>query len=148
MAEILPTLTAATVANVVLSNSLILNAPKIDGAHSIATNVAQYGTVSMPQVAPALPPVAATPCFQQATPSVCAQHTFATQPPGGDIGVESLGLFLGDGTIPIPQKIIRALEFVEMRMLLSESWLSDLDSITHCCHSKLENKTRTRLKLY
>ena len=139
-------LTVATAASVVPSNSSFSNASR--GAHSLATNVAQYASVSMPQVAPALPPVAATPCFQQATPCVSAQHTFSTQPPGGDMGVESLGLFLGDRIMPIPQKIIRkilALEFVEMRMLLSESWLSDLDSSTHCCNSRPENKKQTQV---
>ena len=144
VAEISPMV--ATAANVVPSNSSFSNASR--GAHSLATNVAQYASVLMPQVAPALPPVAATPCFQQATPCVSAQHTFSTQPPGGDMGVESLGLFLGDGIMPIPQKIIRkilALEFVEMRMLLSESWLSDLDSSTHCCNSKHENKKQTQV---
>ena len=53
------------------------------------------------------------------------------------------GLFLGDGVLPLPQKLmkkIRALEFIEMRELLPEEWLGSLeegDSADqhNCCNS-------------
>ena len=54
------------------------------------------------------------------------------------------GLFLGDGVLPLPQRIMKkilALEFVEMRELLPEDWLGSVEEggehseLHSCCNS-------------
>ena len=48
-------------------------------------------------------------------------------------------LQLGDGVVPVPEKLIKkiwALEYVEMSQLLPEAWIQDnhFESSAHCCH--------------
>ena len=57
-------------------------------------------------------------------------------------GAGAIGLFLGDGVMPIPQKLVNkilALEYVEMRLLLPESWLYE-ENGTHCCDKRDRSK--------
>ena len=72
----------------------------------------------------------AVPAATQPLPSV------ATQPP---LSVAVLtGLFLGDGVLPLPQRLMKkiiALEFVEMRELLPEEWLSSMEEGEQDSHS-------------
>ena len=93
---------------------------------------------------------AATPFLLLAQPSAGAQQNVPDQSSQLQLtdSIGSLGLFLGDEIMPIPQKIVRkflTLEFVEMRLLLFKSWISDLDSSSHCCHSKHENKKQSQV---
>ena len=59
------------------------------------------------------------------------------------------GLFLGDGVLPLPQKLMRkilALEFIEMRELLLEEWLTLIEegenSEQHSCCNSVSKKRK------
>ena len=65
-------------------------------------------------------------------------------------GAGAIRLFLGDGVMPIPQKLfnkILALEYVEMRLLLPESWLYE-ENVTHCCDKRNRSKKPGGLGAY
>ena len=54
-------------------------------------------------------------------------------------------LYLGDGVVPVPDKLLKriwALEFIEMSQLLPEAWVQDAfaESSSHCCHDARSNK--------
>ena len=60
----------------------------------------------------------------------------------------AMGLFLGDGVLPLPQRLMRkilALEFVEMRELLPEEWLPSVeegDQDSHSCCNSVAKKRK------
>ena len=83
-----------------------------------------------------------------ALPTTVQSLEAATVPSGLNAGLAdvtgagAIGLFLGDGVMPIPQKLVNkilALEYVEMRLLLPESWLYE-ENGTHCCDKRDRSK--------
>lgn len=108
-----------------------------------AANITPSPVQPAPIVQPAMPQPAANaiPNPGQAAPVVQPAMLPAPQP-AASVAVPT-GLFLGDGVLPLPQKLmkkIRALEFIEMRELLPEEWLGSLedgDNAEHhsCCNS-------------
>ena len=79
--------------------------------------------------------------MQQAIQSTAQPLVLPGPQPAASIAVPT-GLFLGDGVLPLPQKLmkrIRALKFIEMRELLPKEWLGSLEeghnAEQHCCNS-------------
>ena len=90
-----------------------------------------------PAVQPAIQPVI-QPAMQQAIQPTVQPLVLPAPQPAASIAVPT-GLFLGDVVVPLPQKLIKRLEFVEMRELLPEEWLGSLEeghnAEQHCCNS-------------
>ena len=70
-----------------------------------------------------------------------SQKIVATSPTGlGHIQVPA-GLYLGEGFLPLPQRMVDKIawfEYVEMVELQPEAWLLENQSDTKYCHSKLK----------
>ena len=92
-------------------------------------------------IQPAIQPTV-QPAVQQAIQPVAQPLVLPAPQPAASVAVPT-GLFLGDGVLPLPHKLmkrIRALEYVEMRELLPEEWLEPLEEghsaeQHNCCNS-------------
>ena len=95
---------------------------------------------TQPAIQPAVQP-AIQPVIQPAMQPTAQPLVLPAPQPAASIAVPT-GLFLGDGVLPLPQKLMKrilALEFVEMRELLPEEWLGAWEeghnAEQHCCNS-------------
>ena len=87
---------------------------------------------------PLLPAARATAQAQPGQPGVAASPA-GQQQVGLPVQIQvPAGLFLGEGFLPLPQRLvdrITRLEYVEMSELLPETWLLDDTLDSKCCHA-------------
>ena len=93
---------------------------------------------ALSQPPPLVPASTSLPSAQILTAPMTSQTIVATSPTGlGNIQVPA-GLYLGEGFLPLPQRLvdkIARLEYVEMAELQPEAWLLEDQGDTKCCHS-------------
>ena len=118
--------------------------------YAAAGSATVLGVMPPPSALPLLPSFSAastsTSAAAQPITAAAVQPTLLGAAQTTPSVVVPTGLFLGDGLLPLPQKLMRriiALEFVEMRELLPEEWLHSVteESDNHsCCNSAVKKK--------
>ena len=129
--------------------------------HPIAGPIAGLGVLPPLHTVPSLLPSwagisgtqATIPSSQQASAtanssqwrSAVAPGNYLPQQPSTSHEALVASLYLGDGVVPVPDKLLKriwALEFIEMSQLLPEAWVQDAfaESSSHCCHDARSNK--------
>ena len=113
----------------------------IPALHNEASNATFTGEVpaasAIVQMQPNIP-LAVQPTVPIAATQTAAMPMLAAAPqPAPTNAADCFGLYLGDGVMPIPQKLVNkivALEYIEMKQLLPESWL--FEDNAHCCDKR------------